>query len=376
MDHTDFLIIGAGVVGLAITSELSERFPKSTVTLIEKHPRFGQETSSRNSEVIHAGMYYPEKSLKAKLCVEGNRLMYDFCRKWEIPHEQTGKLIVANTDEEISTLESILIQGKKNGVNDLKLLNRSEITEIEPEICAKTAVLSPSTGTVDSHSLMKRLEQLALNKKAVIAYNHEVLGIEHKNKKYLVFYSTAEGSRQSISTSWLINSSGLSSDKIASLMGIDIDEAGYRLHPCKGEYFSIPPSKAKRVSHLIYPPPFKDLRGLGIHLTRFFDKSVKLGPNAFYVDKIDYSVDNDHAKDFYNSIKEYLPFLEISDLAPDMAGIRPKLQKPGEPIHDFIICHEKERGFKKAINLIGIESPGLTSCLSLARLVGNMVIDS
>jgi len=376
MDQTDFLIIGAGVVGLAIASEISGRFPENTVTLLDKYPKFGQETSSRNSEVIHAGMYYPENSLKAKLCVEGNRLMYEFCKKWNIPHERTGKLIVANTDKEISTLESILIQGKKNDIEDLKLLNRSEITALEPEICAKAAVLSPSTGTVDSHSLMKRLEQLALNRKTVIAYKHEVLNIEPENEKYRIFYSSPDGSVQSILSSWLINSSGLSSDKTASLMGIDIDEAGYRLHPCKGEYFSIPPSKAKRVSHLIYPPPFKDLRGLGIHLTRFPDKSVKLGPNAFYIDEEDYSVDSGHAVDFFNSIKDYLPFLELKDLTPDMAGIRPKIQKPGKSIHDFIICHEKERGLKRVINLIGIESPGLTSCLSLARLVGNMIFEA
>jgi len=208
------------------------------------------------------------------------------------------------------------------------------------------------------------------SRKTIIAYQHEVLDIEPENEKYRVFYRSPDGSLQSILTSWLINSSGLSSDKTASLLGIDIDEAGYRLHPCKGEYFSIPPSKAKRVSHLIYPPPFTDLRGLGIHLTRFPDKSVKLGPNAFYIDEEDYSVNPGHAADFFNSIKDYLPFLELKDLTPDMAGIRPKLQKPGESIHDFIICHEKERGLKKAINLIGIESPGLTSCLSLARLVG------
>jgi len=213
MDQTDFLIIGAGVVGLAIASEISERFPKSTVMLLEKHPKFGQETSSRNSEVIHAGMYYPENSLKAKLCVEGNHLMYEFCKKWNIPHQRIGKIIVANTDKEVSTLESILIQGKKNGVYDLKILNHSEIAALEPEICAKAAVLSPSTGTVDSHSLMKRLEQMALNRKTIIAYKHEVLNIEAENNIHRVFYRSPDGSVQTVLSSWLINSSGLSSDK-------------------------------------------------------------------------------------------------------------------------------------------------------------------
>ncbi len=375
MDQTDFLIIGAGIVGLAIASELSERFPERTIILLEKHPKFGQETSSRNSEVIHAGMYYPENSLKAKLCVEGNRLLYNFCKKWNIPHEKTGKLIVANTDEEVSTLQSILIQGSKNHVNDLSLLNSAEVSELEPECRAKAGVLSPSTGTVDSHKLMKCLEQLALSRHTVIAYNHEVLDIKRLNEQYQTRYRSPDGSAQSITTKWLINSAGLHADKIASFMGIDIDKAGYRLYPCKGEYFSIPPSKAKRVSHLIYPTPFKKLKGLGIHLTRFPDKSVKLGPNAFYVDEIDYSVDENHAPDFYTSIKGYLPFIELSDLIPDMSGIRPKIQKPGEPVQDFIVCHENKRDLKRAINLIGIESPGLTSCLSLARLVGDMIVD-
>ena len=157
------------------------------------------------------------------------------------------------------------------------------------------------------------------------------------------------------------------------MMGIDVDQAGYRLYLCKGEYFSIPLTKSKRVSRLIYPPPYKDLKGLGIHVTKMLDGMIKLGPNAFYVDELDYTVDPEHAEEFYDSIKDYLPFLERDDLQPDMAGIRPKLQAPGTPIRDFVVVHEKDRGLKGVINLIGIESPGLTSCLSLAKMVGDII---
>jgi len=373
MDKTDILIIGAGAVGLAIAAELADRFPNRSIVLLERYQKFGQETSSRNSGVIHAGIYYPKGSLKARLCVEGNRLMYDFCSKWEVPCKRTGKLIVANTDEEIATIESLIIHGRENGVDDLQLLDSSEVAQYEPNINASAAIYSPSSGIVDSHQLMSRLEWLAGQKKTIMAYQHEVIRIEPEEKAHTVFYRGPEGQQDSIESTWLINSAGLSSDSIASLMGIDIDKAGYRLFPCKGEYFSIPYSKSKLIFHLIYPPPFKDLRGLGIHVTKFLDGMVKLGPNAFFVDEPDYTVNPDHATEFYNSVKGYLPFLEAEDLQPDMAGVRPKLQAPGSPLRDFVVCHETGRDLKGVINLIGIESPGFTSCLSLAGMVGDII---
>ncbi len=373
MDKTDFLIIGAGVIGLAIAAELADRFHNQSVILLEQHHKFGQETSSRNSEVIHAGIYYPKASLKAILCVEGKHLLYDFCSKWKVPHEPSGKLIVANTPEEVSTLEELLIRGKENGVKDLQFLDSSQISRYEPNIKAEAAIYSPSTGIIDSHKLMERLEWLAVSKKTIIACGHKVTSIEFMGNQYAVSYQGPQGTYDSINSSWVINSSGLSSDYIASLPGIDIDTAGYRLFPCKGEYFSIPVSRAKLVSRLIYPPPYKDLRGLGIHFTKKLDGSAKLGPNAFYVDAPDYTVTAEHASQFYNSLKEYLPFLNAKDLCPDMAGVRPKLQPPNSPIRDFIVSHEKERGLNGFINLIGIESPGLTSCLSLAKMVADLI---
>lgn len=373
MEQVDVLIIGAGVVGLAVAAELSRRFNDHTIVLAERHGKFGQETSSRNSEVIHAGIYYPSGSLKAKMCVEGKRLLYKFCREWEIPHQRLGKLIVARSDEEIPALESILVRGRENGVLDLELLNRDKIAELEPHVKAVAAVLSPSTGIVDSHSLMVRLEWLALKSGTIMAYYHEVVGIEPRGKQYRVSYRGPGGLIDSVTCRWLINCAGLASDRIAALLGIGLEQAGYRIFPCKGEYFSVSNSKSNMVSHLIYPPPLKELKGLGIHATRTLDGRLRLGPNAYYVENPDYSVDSEHALDFFNAAKTYLPFLEFSDLQPDMAGIRPKLQSAGTPFRDFVIRNEIDRGLEGVINLIGIESPGLTSSLSIARMVGDMI---
>jgi L-2-hydroxyglutarate oxidase LhgO len=341
--------------------------------VFEQHEKFGQETSSRNSEVIHAGIYYPAQSLKAKLCVEGNSLLYDFCKQWDLPCNRFGKLIVANSGEEIETLEDLWVRGKGNGVLDLRLLDGAQVSRLEPEINARAALYSPSTGVVDSHQLMKRLEWLAQKNNAILAYNHKVTEIEPGANRHTIGYHGPNGLKDEIQSSWIINSAGLQADHIAGLMGIDIDEADYRLFLCKGEYFQIPFPQSRLVSRLIYPPPYKDLRGLGIHVTKSLDGRIKLGPNAFYVDDQDYTVDPDHREMFYEGIKEYLPFLKPDDLQPDMAGIRPKLQAPDTPIRDFVVCHEKDRGLNGVINLIGIESPGLTSCLSLANMVADLI---
>lgn len=373
MEKVDVLIIGAGVVGLAVAAELSKQFEDKSLVLLERHSKFGQETSSRNSEVIHSGIYYPTGSLKAKLCVEGNQDLYPFCEKWEIPHKRLGKLIIARNEEELQALDSILVQGQKNGVNDLELLNQDQITQLEPNISAIAAILSPSTGIIDSHQLMLRLEWLALEQGAIIAYNHDVIRVELKPDGYYVTYRNPAGQLESIHCRWLINCAGLNSDQIFSFLGINLDQIGYRIYPCKGEYFSVSNTQSALVSRLIYPPPLKNLKGLGIHATKTLDGRLRFGPNAFYVETLDYDVNKDHAHEFYKAIKTYMPFLNYTDLQPDMAGIRPKIQGPNDPFRDFIVCHEVDRGFEGLINLIGIESPGLTSSLALAKLVKSFI---
>jgi L-2-hydroxyglutarate oxidase LhgO len=373
VDKVDILVIGAGVVGLAITAELTARFEDSTIVLIEKHESFGRETSSRNSEVIHSGIYYPVGSLKSKLCVEGNRLLYDFCSSRKVPHNRIGKLIVARSEQETKQLETLFELGRENGVMDLEMLDRKQVTLMEPNVEAEAAIFSPSTGIVDSHVLMARLEAIAKQNFALLAYEHEVIEIHVSNGGYVVAYRTPNGDEDRLECRFIVNCAGLNSDTIAAMPGIDINSAGYRIFLCKGEYFSVNDSKSNMVSHLIYPVPHANLEGLGIHVTKSLDGRIRLGPNAFYVDKPDYDVDKGNAEGFFNSAREFLPFLELDDLEADMSGIRPKIQGPGDPVRDFVIRHEDDRGLPGFINLIGIESPGLTSSLSIAKMVAGMV---
>jgi len=370
----DVVIIGGGVVGLAVAAELTQRSGMLSVALLEQHGRFGQETSSRNSEVIHAGIYYPEHSLKARLCLEGKKLLYRFCEHQGVPHRRLGKLIIARNPEEAELLEPIVNHAKRNGVTDLQILDSSQVSAMEPHLKATAAIWSPSTGIIDSHQLMARLEYLAKQNGAWPAYRHKVIGLETLGSSFKVQLINPEGKPDSIRCRWLINCAGLNADQVAAWMGIDLDSAGYKIYPCKGEYYSLPYSKAGLVSRLIYPPPLKSSPGLGIHVTKTLDGRLRLGPNAIYVENIDYRVDPAHAPLFYQEAKCLLPFVELPDLEPEMAGIRPKLQRPGEPFRDFVVNHETERGLPGAINLIGIESPGLTSCLSLAQTVARFIL--
>jgi L-2-hydroxyglutarate oxidase LhgO len=376
MDNLDFIVIGAGVVGLAITAALTDRFSDSTVVLMEKHEHFGKETSSRNSEVIHSGIYYPTGSLKAKLCVRGKQLLYDFCEKWEVPFQRIGKIIIAPEEESISTLESLLKKGNENDVSDLQMLNKSQMYEMEPAVKAAAGLFSPSTGIVNSHILMAKLEAQSKKGGAMIAYGHEVTAIDRVAGGYRVAFRTLDGEEDYLECRCIINCASLGADKIAAMLGIDIDTAKYRIYPCKGEYFSIRNAKSKQISHLIYPPPMENLKGLGIHVTKSLDGDIRLGPNAFYVEAPDYDVDHNHKDIFYHAAKEYLPFLEYDDIEPDMAGIRPKIQGPSDPVRDFVIRHEEDKGLPGVISLLGIESPGLTSCLAIAEYVSDIIWDN
>lgn len=374
MEQVDVIIIGAGVVGLAVAAALTEKFPDRDIVVLERHDKFGQDTSSRNSEVIHAGMYYPTGSLKAKLCVEGNRLLYEFCAAHGVPHQRLGKLIIARNDGEIPLIAEILKQGQANGVEGLTLLDKDEVAKLEPHITAVAAVYSPATGIIDSHRLMARLEQQAVQGGVMLAYRNRVVRIEREDSGYNVTFMGPDGQEDALACRWLVNCAGLYADQVAAMAGIDVAAAGYKIYPVKGEYFSLPISKSKLLSHLVYPPPLKALKGLGTHVTKSLDGRARLGPNAFYIDgREDYNVDETHRDEFYRAAKSYLPFLTPDDLQPDMAGIRPKIQAPDAPVADFVVRHEADRGLPGFINMVGIESPGLTCCLSLARMVQDMI---
>ena len=366
----DIIIIGAGVVGLAIAAQVARK--DREVYIIEKNETFGQETSSRNSQVIHAGIYYPEGSLKAKLCVEGNAMTYQACQKYEIGYRKTGKLIVATTEEETAELELLLERGKGNGVEGLRMLAQGEVKELEPNVEAIAAIFSPSTGIMDAHALMGCFLYEAKEEGAKIAFKSEVIGIEKLSSGYEVTTEDSSGNF-SFRTEVIINCAGLNSDRIAQLAGIDIDEAEYKLFFCKGEYFSVGNNKNKLIKRLVYPMPEHHITGAGIHASVDIEGRMRLGPSARYVDEIDYRVDESHKDFFYQSVKSFLPFIEYNDLEPEMAGIRPKLQGPGKDFRDFVISHECNKGFPGFINLIGIESPGLTSAPAIAKYVESTV---
>lgn len=363
-------IIGAGVIGLAIAEELSARH--RGVFVIEKHNTFGQETSSRNSEVIHAGIYYIQGSLKARLCIEGNSLLYQYCAKYDVPFRKCGKLIVATSEEEVKIIEGIRQTAAINGV-ELMTVDRKAIDEIEPHVIALKALYSPSTGIVDSHSLMKQFETNTINNGGQVVYGSEVTAIRRISGGYEITLIDADKRDYSFTTEVVINSAGLTADKVSEMAGIADDNL--KIMFCKGEYFRINPPKNKLVNRLIYPVPHHNMEGIGIHITIDMGGGVKLGPDVLYLrnNEYDYRLTPSKQEAFYLAAKKYLPFLEYDDIAPEMAGIRPKTQKPGEPQRDFYIMEEGHRGLPGFINLIGMESPGLTSSIAIAKYVNTLV---
>ncbi|HEY5469260.1 MAG TPA: NAD(P)/FAD-dependent oxidoreductase [Bacteroidales bacterium] len=367
----EITIIGAGVVGLAIAEKVSEEC--KNVFVIEKHPTFGQETSSRNSEVIHAGIYYTKDSLKAKLCIEGKTLLYDYCNKYEVPYNNCGKLIVATSEEEITVIEGIRQTAIKNGLDDLKVLNRKQIAEMEPNIFALKALFSPSTGIIDSHTLMKQYETNTRNNGGQIVYGSEVKEIKKIPGGYEILLLDADNKNYSFTSNIVINSAGLTSDIVSEMVGIKDDNL--KIMFCKGEYFRIIPPKNKLIKRLIYPVPHPNMEGIGIHVTVDMAGGVKLGPDVKYLEtnEYDYKLTPSKQEAFYTSAKKFLPFLEFDDIAPEMAGIRPKIQKPGEPLRDYYIMEESKKGYPGFINLIGMESPALTSSIAIAKYVYGLI---
>lgn len=372
MEKTDCLIIGAGVVGLAVAKELS--FNEKDIIIIEKNRSFGQETSSRNSEVIHGGMYYPSGSLKAELCVNGRHLLYQLCNKKKIPYKKIGKLIIAADRDELSALETLLAQGVNNGVEGLQIITEPQIKKLEPEVSGLAALYSPETGIVDSHRLMDYLLMAARDNGVFISYNAEVTAIKNNNDGYKVTIRN-NGEIIEIKALVVINCAGLDADIIAGMVGVDIFKEKYNLHYCKGQYFRVSPEKSKLINHLVYPIALPKSGGLGIHATPDLAGSLRLGPDDNYLDSRikDYSVNEIKKNVFLNSVAKFLPLLEEADLAPDLSGIRPKLQPKGGEFRDFIIRDETDKGSPGFINLVGIESPGLTASLAIAKMVKNMV---
>jgi L-2-hydroxyglutarate oxidase LhgO len=367
--RVDIVIIGAGVVGLAVAARLADRGDE--VLLLEKNDSFGQETSSRHSGVIHCGIYYPSGSLKAKLCLAGNKALYDLCVRYGIGHKHLGKLIVATAENELGQLEALLERGRDNGVEGLRLISSREMKRLEPNVSGEAAIFAPSTGIIDAHTLMKCFLGLARRGGVQVAYRSKVSHLEKVSGGYRLAVAGGEGDF-SFTSRLVINCAGLHADTVAALTGIDIDAAGYRLHYCKGDYFIIN-GQCRPVKRLIYPLPPANLSGAGIHITLDLEGRLRLGPGVRYVDRIDYGVDAEYKCLFYGAVRLLLPWLEYEDIEPEMTGIRPKLQGPGQGFRDFVIAEESSRGLPGLINLIGIESPGLTSCPAIADYVADLV---
>lgn len=364
MDRVGITIVGAGVIGLSIAAELAQRH--EDILVIERHETYGQEISSRNSEVVHAGIYYPEGSLKAVLCVEGARLLYEYCKAHSIPHKRTGKLIVAVDQSERAKLEELYRTGTGNGVEGLSLFEKEEVERREPRVKALSALYSENTSIVDVHSLMKQLYTRALSGGVLFSFGSELQLLDKREKGYLVGIKEDDyrfGSRI------VINSAGLGADSVARLAGIDVEGSGYKLQYTKGSYFSY--EKKSPVNTLVYPVPHEGLKGLGVHATLDLGGRLRFGPDAEYVEELDYTVDREKRDAFYEGASRMIHGLERDAFAPDMAGIRPKIK--GEGIKDFVISHEADKGFEGFINLIGIESPGLTASLAIGKHVAGMV---
>ncbi len=368
METVNTLIIGAGVVGLAIAARLSKT--RSEVLVIDKNHTFGEETSSRNSEVIHAGIYYPEKSLKARFCVTGNKALYKYCNDMHIPFKKTGKLIVAQNKTEENHLIKLMKQAKENGVNDLIWLNKTELLNQEPALSAQTAILSPSTGILDSHSFMQSLLSQAINNQALfVAKTRFVTAV--KTKKGFIVTLNSQGEEMQLQCQTLINSTGLHSELTAkSMKNVAINKIPQQ-YWCKGHYFSY--SAKNPFKRLIYPVPEENTKGLGIHATMDMAGQLKFGPDTQYINELNYNFPKDLTNKFFSSITRYFPALNINKLHPAYVGIRPKLQGPQDTFNDFSIQYSTTHGIPNLINLFGIESPGLTASLAIASYLERLL---
>jgi len=373
MDHMDVVVVGAGVVGLAIAREMAQL--GKSVLVIEKEKSFGMSTSSRNSEVIHAGIYYRQNSLKAKYCVEGNRLLYAYAKARAIPFNPCGKLIVATSEQELQELERIWQQGQNNGVPGLHQKTQSQLSVMEPALKALEAIYSETTGVIDSHTLMLSYVGDIENAGGLLSYHTKLLGVERASSqgRFEVNIAMEEqmDASYTMSCDELINCAGLSSVDVARQMkGFDL---GLIPEPyfVKGNYFSL--AGKTPFQHLIYPIPEKV--GLGVHLTLDLNGRAKFGPDVEHIDvtmenEINYSVDPNRTTHFEQQIRQYWPELPIDMLSPDYSGVRPKIKIAGQVWPDFKIDFEEQHHIPGLVNLYGIESPGLTASLAIAKSVG------
>ena len=360
-ERVECVVVGAGAVGLAVARRLARAGRE--VVVLEAANAIGTGTSSRNSEVIHGGMYYPTGSLRARLCVAGNHALYEFCASRGIAHKRLGKLIVATEPAQLAKLEAIHRQGEINGIGDMRWLSAGEAHALEPEVRFAAALLSPSTGIVDSHGLMLALRGEAEDHGAAFAFNSPAVGGSVGRDGIEIEVGGAEPMR--LGCERLVNCAGLGAQGLGrALQGLPPATVPRQVL-AKGNYFSY--SGRHPFRRLVYPIPPE--ASLGVHVVLDLAGQVRFGPDVEWIERIDYTVDPGRAAGFYATIRQYWPNLPDGSLAPAYSGIRPKLTGPGETAADFVIQDSRDHGVPGLIALYGIESPGLTSCLAIAEEV-------
>jgi L-2-hydroxyglutarate oxidase LhgO len=365
METVQCAVVGAGIVGLALARRLAEAGRE--VVLLEAADRFGTGASSRNSEVVHSGIYYPAGSLKARLCVEGRRELYAYCEARGVAYRRCGKLIVAADASQLGALYALRARGEANGVDDLEWLGPEAALELEPALRCKGALLSPSTGIVDTHGAMRALLQDAEDAGAVLVLRSPVLGgAAVAGGLELEIGGEAPMRLKALQ---VFNCAGLGANALAAGISGARPGAVPPLRMAKGSYFSL--TGPAPFSRLVYPVP--EAAGLGVHLTLDLAGQARFGPDVEWVEAENYDVESGRCLGFYAAIRRYWPGLPEGALQPAYAGIRPKLQGPGEPARDFLVQGVREHGVPGLVNLLGIESPGLTSCLALADHVAGLV---
>ncbi|SVC63556.1 uncharacterized protein METZ01_LOCUS316410, partial [marine metagenome] len=343
-------------------------FAGRDVIVLETEDTIGTQTSSRNSEVIHAGIYYPTNSLKAVTCVAGKNRLYRYCSSHGVPHLRLGKLIVATNESQLAALEELKLKAAANGVPDLDFKRHDEIADMEPAIHAVGALLSPSTGIIDSHSLMLAYQGDAEDHGAMIAFNSPVTRGKVTNKKIELTVKES-GTECTVVANIVVNAAGLGAQRLAhSIAGLSPETIPER-YLARGCYFTV--SGKSPFTRLIYPVP--EPGGLGVHVTLDMGGSVRFGPDVEWIDNVDYEIDPKRADSFYSAIRKYYPQLEDGALQPGYAGIRPKIKKKGSVAGDFLIQGSREHGIEGLVNMYGIESPGLTASLALADIVAQKV---
>ncbi|MFK7898482.1 MAG: NAD(P)/FAD-dependent oxidoreductase [Myxococcota bacterium] len=386
----DVAVIGAGVVGLAVAAAAARR--GRSVLILESESGIARGVTSRNSEVVHAGIYYPQESLKAQFCVEGRKRLYDWCCERSVPFRKLGKLIVATDAEEASVLADLLARGEANGVEGLSVIDAAQVQRLEPAVSAVAALHSPETGIVDAHAFCLSLLAAAEADGAVLAAARSVDSLEARSFGWRLGSRASDGRREEVDVGGVVDAAGLSADRIAALAGLPVDALGWRQHPCKGDYFKLAPGgqggtggPGFSLDRLVYPVP--QVAGLGIHVTLDLAGQIRFGPDATYLSRegggsvngdgggdpqaappeFDFEVDAAKAPRFAEAASRYLPALAGAVFIPDYAGIRPKLAAPGEAFRDFVVEEATAHGAPGFFACIGIESPGLTAALAIGE---------